>query len=63
MAAAAGSKVFILDKYFYELQRFWDAEKKSESKSVCRAGYAMSAEHNFPIMMLIILPSDLHSQH
>lgn len=34
MAAAAGSKVFILDKYFYELQRFWDAEKKSESKSV-----------------------------
>ena len=52
MAAAAGSKVFILDKYFYELQRFWDTEKKSESESVAR-----SAECNFPIATLITFPS------
>jgi len=26
------SKVFILDKYFTELQKFWDTEKKLQGK-------------------------------
>jgi len=30
MAATGGSKAFMLDKYFYELQRFWDTEWKLE---------------------------------
>lgn len=28
MAMATFSKVFILDKYFSELQKFWETEKK-----------------------------------
>jgi dachs protein len=27
------SKVFILDKYFTELQKFWDTEKRLQGKS------------------------------
>lgn len=33
MAANIGlSKVFILDKYFKELQKFWETEKKLQGK-------------------------------
>lgn len=32
MATLGLSKVFILDKYFTELQKFWDTEKKLQGK-------------------------------
>lgn len=36
MAANIGlSKVFILDKYFKELQKFWETEKKLQGKKIC----------------------------
>lgn len=40
MAATGGSKAFMLDKYFYELQRFWDTEwnLNSEGKMMVKAG-------------------------
>ena len=60
MAAAAGSKVFILDKYFYELQRFWDAEKKTESRIIFCCCLIRSADHNFLMIWLIIFPSHFH---
>lgn len=34
MASLGLSKVFILDKYFTELQKFWETEKKLQGK--CR---------------------------
>lgn len=44
MAAAGGSKAFMLDKYFYELQRFWDTEwKLSDDKN----------EGKFLVMMMV----------
>lgn len=33
MATLGLSKVFILDKYFTELQKFWETEKKLQGKS------------------------------
>lgn len=36
MATLGLSKVFILDKYFTELQKFWETEKKLQGKSVIR---------------------------
>lgn len=32
MATLGLSKVFILDKYFTELQKFWETEKKLQGK-------------------------------
>ena len=29
------NKVFILDKYFNELQKFWDTEKRLQGKYIC----------------------------
>lgn len=66
MAAAAGAKVFLIDKYFYELQRYWDGEKKTESRlflsfsAFCVHFVMRSADHNFLMMSLIIFPSDSH---
>jgi hypothetical protein len=34
MATLGLSKVFILDKYFTELQKFWETEKKLQGKAV-----------------------------
>lgn len=34
MATLGLSKVFILDKYFTELQKFWETEKKLQGESV-----------------------------
>lgn len=34
MATLGLSKVFILDKYFTELQKFWETEKKLQGKSL-----------------------------
>ena len=31
---AGMSKVFILDKYFNELQKFWDTEKRLKGKPI-----------------------------
>jgi hypothetical protein len=33
MATLGLSKVFILDKYFTELQKFWETEKKLQGES------------------------------
>jgi len=33
MATLGLSKVFILDKYFTELQKFWETEKKLQGKA------------------------------
>lgn len=33
MATLGLSKVFILDKYFTELQKFWETEKKLQGRS------------------------------
>lgn len=33
MATLGLSKVFILDKYFTELQKFWETERKLQGKS------------------------------
>lgn len=33
MATLGLSKVFILDKYFTELQKYWETEKKLQGKS------------------------------
>uniref|UniRef100_A0A2M3ZEE1 Putative secreted peptide n=1 Tax=Anopheles braziliensis TaxID=58242 RepID=A0A2M3ZEE1_9DIPT len=35
MATLGLSKVFILDKYFTELQKFWETEKKLQGKTSC----------------------------
>ncbi len=34
MASIGFSKVFILDKYFSELQKFWETEKKLQGMKV-----------------------------
>uniref|UniRef100_A0A2M4C5J8 Uncharacterized protein n=1 Tax=Anopheles marajoara TaxID=58244 RepID=A0A2M4C5J8_9DIPT len=34
MATLGLSKVFILDKYFTELQKFWETEKKLQGKTL-----------------------------
>ena len=34
MATLGLSKVFILDKYFTELQKFWETEKKLQGESL-----------------------------
>jgi dachs len=35
MATIGLSKVFILDKYFTELQKFWETERKVQGKQNC----------------------------
>jgi dachs protein len=37
MATLGLSKVFILDKYFTELQKFWETEKKLQGRFFKRA--------------------------
>ncbi|CAH2039945.1 unnamed protein product, partial [Iphiclides podalirius] len=37
MATLGLSKVFILDKYFTELQKFWETEKKLQGERACSA--------------------------
>lgn len=49
MAANIGlSKVFILDKYFKELQKFWETEKKLQGKYLIQIDL-------FPVMSLMLL--------
>ena len=31
------SKVYILDKYFHELQKFWDTEKRLQGKYIIQS--------------------------
>ena len=42
MATIGLSKVFILDKYFTELQKFWETERKVQGSAVC---YFQSIQH------------------
>ena len=51
MAASLGlSKVFILDKYFTELQKFWETEKKLQG----------IYKSYFIIIIIIIINTYLH---
>lgn len=45
MATLGLSKVFILDKYFTELQKFWETEKKLQGKTklACCSIYTISS--------------------
>ena len=39
MATLGLSKVFILDKYFTELQKFWETEKKLQGESPASSSF------------------------
>ena len=44
------SKVYILDKYFNELQKFWDTEKRLQGNS---QSYLLKAVQNYQIFDII----------
>ena len=46
-AAVGMSKVFMLDKYFSELQKFWDTEKRLQGRFLHKNHYLGFLQHLF----------------
>jgi len=56
MATIGFSKVFILDKYFSELQKFWETEKKLQGMHMQGKNICIIIRYN-DRKLLISLPS------
>jgi len=63
MATLGLSKVFILDKYFTELQKFWETEKKLQGESVITRLLYLKRFSSFIIFKLIPILSENNFQH
>lgn len=54
MATLGLSKVFILDKYFTELQKFWETEKKLQGELAKTSQNTLNFSNNQPLFPILL---------